>query len=226
MFLNDTPETLQGGAIILGKDDWHEGVLGIVASRLVEKFHRPAILISFHGDTGKGSGRSIPGIHLYDALCGCSAFLEGFGGHAMAAGVRIKKENIQGFRECLERTIAAQSTGQDLSPELIVDSRLTFDMITEKLMDELALLQPFGQGNSEPLFYAENVRVAYSKVIGNDHRRLSLTQGTMATPPLNAIWFNPGSDNLSRQQFDRLIFKLRWNHWNGKKSLQAVVEDV
>jgi len=226
MYLNDAPDALHSSAIILGKEEWHEGVLGIVASRLAEKFHRPAILISFHGDTGKGSGRSIPGIHLYDALCGCSPCLEGFGGHAMAAGIRVKKENMQNFRDCFEKNIADQAKGQDFSPALTVDSRLTFDMITEKLMDELALLQPFGQGNSEPLFCAENVRVAYSKIIGNGHRRLSLVQGTAKASPLNAIWFNVDSDNLERQQFDRLVFKLRWNHWNGKKSLQAMVEDL
>lgn len=226
MYLSDTPEAFQKNAIILGKSEWHEGVLGIVASRLVEKFHRPAILISFHGNTGKGSGRSIPGIHLYDALCECSPCLETFGGHAMAAGIRIKKEKIQKFRDCFEENIAAQSTGHDRIPELTVDSLLTFDMISEKLMDELTLLQPFGQDNPEPLFCAKNVRVTHSKIIGNGHRRLSLVQGgNAAAHPLNAIWFNPDGDDQTRQHFDKLVFKLRWNHWNGKKSLQAMVEN-
>ena len=116
MYFTHEPEHLDKKAIVLGKEGWHQGVLGIVASRLVERYYRPVILISFDGDTGKGSGRSIPEINLYDALCGCSEHLEGFGGHPMAAGISIRRENLPAFQQKFETIIKEIGGICDLAP--------------------------------------------------------------------------------------------------------------
>ncbi len=227
MYFNEEPGHINKNAIILGNQSWHEGVLGIVASKLVDKFYRPVVLISFKDGIGKGSARSIPGINLYDALCQCSGYLEGFGGHSLAAGLRIKKENLKGFQDQFEKSIAAMASDQAMIPNLRIDCRLDFDMISDRLIDELNLLQPFGQDNPEPLFCAENVVVKYSKIIGKNHRRFSFMQSnSRSDKAINAIWFNVSEDNIYKQHFDKIAFKLRWNHWNGKKSVQAIVEEL
>ena len=225
MYFKEEPEVTNKNAVILGKQDWHEGVLGIVASKLVEKFYRPVILISFKENIGKGSARSIPGINLYDALCQCSQYLEGFGGHPMAAGLSIKRENFKAFQNQFEKIIKTMTTGHVLRPMIRIDCRLDFDMISDRLIDEISSLQPFGLDNPEPLFCTEKVDVSFSKIIGKTHRRLTLRQRhSKSNKTVNAIWFNVEGENLNKQYFDSIVFKLRWNHWNGKKSIQAMVE--
>ncbi|MDO9264125.1 MAG: single-stranded-DNA-specific exonuclease RecJ [Desulfosalsimonadaceae bacterium] len=225
MYFTHEPEHLDKKAIVLGKPGWHQGVLGIVASRLVEKFYRPVILISFDGDMGKGSGRSIPGINLYDALCRCAEYLDGFGGHPMAAGIKIRKENLTAFQAQFEKTIEDMGTAKDLTPTLSVDCLLDLDMISDQLINEIEMLQPFGQSNPEPVFAVENVDVVFSKIIGNNHRRLSIKQRHSKTgKSINAIWFNVEGEDQHQKYYDRLAFKLRWNYWNGGKSIQALIE--
>ena len=225
MYFNEEPEQISKHTVILGKQDWHEGVLGIVASKLVEKFFRPVILISFNNGIGKGSGRSIPGINLYEALCQCAEYLEAFGGHPMAAGLSIKRENLKPFQNQFEKIVATMTTGQEIIPNIRIDCRLDFDMISDRLIDEMSLLHPFGQDNPEPLFCAEKVDVTFSKIIGKNHRRLTLKQrNSKSNKAVNAIWFNIEDDNMHKNYFETIAFKLRWNHWNGKKSIQAVVE--
>jgi single-stranded-DNA-specific exonuclease len=225
MYFTHEPEHLINKSIVLGKQRWHQGVLGIVASRLVEKFYRPVILISFDGDMGKGSGRSIPGINLYDALCRCSEHLEGFGGHPMAAGISIRRENLPAFQQKFETIVKEMGGNCDSAPALHIDYLLDFDMISHQLMDEIDWLQPFGQGNPEPVFAAEQLDVVFSKIIGHNHRRLSLKQRHSRNGyTLNAIWFNVEGEDQHQKYYDRLVFKLKWNYWNGKKEIQAIIE--
>ncbi len=225
MYFNEEPELINKNAVILGKQEWHQGVLGIVASKLVDKYYRPVILISFKENIGKGSARSIPGIDLYNALSQCSEYLEGFGGHPMAAGLSIKRENLKQFQNQFEKTVAAMTAGQEIIPSIRIDCRLDFDIISERLINEISSLQPFGQDNPEPLFCTEKVDVTFSKIIGKNHRRLTLKQrNSKSNNTVNAIWFNVEGENLNKKHFDTIVFKLRWNHWNGKKSIQAVVE--
>jgi single-stranded-DNA-specific exonuclease len=225
MFLNDTPEQLRKSVLILGKHDWHEGVLGIVASKLAEKFFRPVILVSFDKNTGKGSGRSIPGIDLHDALCRCASYLDGFGGHPMAAGLSIKRENFTRFQEVFEKTVSTMTEDHKPAPRITIDTRLDFDMISDALVDEITSLAPFGPENPEPLFCAEHVDVAFSKLMGGKHRRLKLRQRrSNSQNTLNAVWFNVEGENADLHHFNLLVFKLKWNHWNGKKSVQAIIE--
>lgn len=224
MYFTHEPARLDQKTIVLGKQGWHQGVLGIVASRLVETFGRPVLLISFDGDQGKGSGRSIPGINLYDALCRCSGHLDGFGGHPLAAGIRIRRENLPAFQEQFEAVVTSMWADHDLSPRLQVDCLLDFDMISDDLLDGLEGLQPFGQGNPEPVFAATALDVVFSKPIGHAHLRLSLKQRHSRTGRvLQAIWFNAAGANPRQNHYERLAFKLRWNYWNGKKDIQAMI---
>lgn len=224
-YFTHEPENLSPKTIVLGKQGWHPGVLGIVASKLVETYYRPTILISFDNGLGKGSGRGIPGLNLYDALCRCASYLDGFGGHPLAAGLKIRKENLPGFQRAFEETIARMSQGRDLIPTLPVDCVLDLELVSEGLVDELERLQPFGQGNPEPLFAAEDVEVVYSKTLKDRHRRLSIRQRRgKNNKPISAVWFNAPEACLHGNHFDQLLFKLRWNRWNGRKEIQAIIE--
>ncbi|VEN73428.1 Single-stranded-DNA-specific exonuclease RecJ [Candidatus Desulfarcum epimagneticum] len=215
------------GPLVLSSPDWHEGIIGIVASRLAEKFSMPAILISTRSGIGKGSGRSVRGFDLYRALSRASGELERFGGHAMAAGFSIREKNIPRFRGNLQKISAECSAPGGPGPGLVIDCRLDFAHITHRLMNELKSLQPFGPGNAEPLFMAENVSAVSSKILSGGHRRMALSQdGGRKT--LHAIHFNfNGSPDMPPPTvFEKIAFRLRWNRWKNQKIPQAVIEDI
>ncbi len=226
-YVNDHSDILRQQTLVLSNSGWHEGVIGIVASRVVEKYFRPVILISTRNGMGKGSGRSIPGVNIHEGLLACADDLEFFGGHAMAAGLTMKSENIRQFQEHFEN--AVRNMGQNaVSPTLIIDHELNFEDISDELIDELESLAPFGEGNPEPLFTAVNVRVSASKILGENHRRMTLRQqiSDRTSRAVSAIQFNIGADAALRNHFERMVFRLRWNRWNGKRTAQIVVEEV
>jgi single-stranded-DNA-specific exonuclease len=225
-YLKINPSLLGRRSLVLSQDGWHAGLLGIVASRLMERYYRPVILIATDDGLGKGSARSVPGVNLYAALAVCRPHLEAFGGHSMAAGLKIRQENIAGFRNAFEKAIQGVAQPEDLIQTLLIDSDLEFTTITERLIDELESLMPYGAGNSEPLFMASNVRVISSKIVGRNHRRMVLRQSSgRPSPSFQAILFNVDDRVAGKNNFARLIFKLRWNRWNGKKIAQIVVAD-
>ena len=225
-FLVKEPWILEGKTMVLWNRQWHEGVLGIVASRMVEKYYRPVVLIAVKDQICKGSARSMPGIDLYDRLSGCGPVLEKFGGHAMAAGLSLTYENLDAFRSRFEDSVSQSLSPHDLVPELTVDQELEFTEISERLIDEIESLAPFGAGNPEPVFMTRDVRVASSKIIGGRHRRMILTQsGNSNAKKINAIQFNAQTDKSLRDAFDRIAFKIRWNRWRGTKTAQLIVED-
>jgi single-stranded-DNA-specific exonuclease len=224
-YIQATPSVLQRNSLVLKHPDWHEGVLGIVASKLVERFHRPAILISIRNGIGKGSARSIPGFHIFKGLGKTSNHLERFGGHAMAAGLQIQAERIDGFREAFEAVVTEGTCQEDFVPTIDIDRELTFDDITPKLADELETLQPFGPDNSEPVFMARNVSVVFSKIVGGRHRQLRLkSPGASSNTIFKAIQFNVDPDAPPPTFLERIAFRVQWNHWNGNKSIQLIVE--
>jgi single-stranded-DNA-specific exonuclease len=225
LFFKQEPDNLKKKAIVLGDDRWHEGVLGIVASRLAEKYFKPVILISFNGESGKGSARSIPGINMYKALDSCSEFLDDFGGHPMAAGIKIKKENMKKFRIKFEQVVEEMKNQKQQAPVLKIDCQLNFDMITDQLLNEIENLQPFGEMNPEPLFCTENIQVIYSKQVGKNHLKLTLRQaGLPKDKTINAIWFNVDNEAQKTNFYKKIAYRLRWNHWNGRKKIQAIIE--
>jgi len=226
-YLETNPSLLRGRSLVLSREGWHAGLLGIVATRIVERYHRPVVLITTKDGMGMGSGRSVAGFNLYDALADCKPFLENFGGHSMAAGLKIKEENIADFQNAFEGFIQRQSQPEDLIPILQIDYELDFSAISDELIDELESLMPFGNGNPEPLFMAANVRVVSSKIVGKNHRRLVLRQSSAPNAPiLQAIHFNATDPASQKYTYSRIAFRLRWNRWNANKTAQIVIEDL
>ena len=226
-FIENNPSLLHRQTLVLSREGWHAGVLGIVASRLMQNYHRPVVLISVQDGIGKGSARGVEGLNLYDALADCHSFLENFGGHAMAAGLQIREEKIADFQNAFESVIQRTTSPDDLTPAIHIDCELDLTSISDGLIDELELLMPYGTGNPEPLFLARNVKVLNSKIVGQNHRRMILSQASgYARTAIPAIQFNLEADDTQKTSFDQIVFRLRWNRWNGKKSAQMVIEDL
>ncbi len=224
-YIQANPTVLQKNALVLKHPEWHEGILGIVAAKLVERFYRPVVLISIKNGTGKGSARSIPGFDLYDGLTKSSRYLDRFGGHAMAAGLRIQADRIDEFREAFETVVTENTSREDFFPVVTIDRALSFDDITPDLVEALETLQPFGQDNPEPIFMARNVSVAFSKIVGLRHRQLRLKQSGARTGGIfNAIQFNINPEEPPPTFLEQIAFRLHWNIWKGRKNIQLVIE--
>ncbi len=225
--LKHQPDLLKAQTLVSWNSGWHLGVLGIVASRMVDVHYRPVVLIAVQNEVGKGSARSIPGLDLYAALRECRHLLEDFGGHAMAAGLTIRMENLIDFQRAFEKAVSQMAHPDDHIRKLTIDSEICFDDISAKLMDEIESISPFGIQNPEPLFMARNIKVLSSRIVGQHHRKMTLTQDDRrSAKSINAICFNAAKNLLSATSFARLAFRLRWNRWNGNKSIQLVIEDA
>lgn len=224
-YLDNNPDLLQNRSIVISSVGWNEGILGIVASRMVEKFNRPVVLFAEKDDFAKGSARSVPGFNLYEGVMACSGLLDAFGGHSMAAGIRIKIQNIDKFRDEFEKTVRAGM--KDSPPFSEIDCEIRFDDIDEAFTDELESLKPFGAGNPEPIFISRNVKVLSSEFVGGNHRKMVLSQTSGdGEKIINGIQFNTNQYLPEINFFESIIFKLRWNRWNGNKSIQIIIEDV
>jgi single-stranded-DNA-specific exonuclease len=218
---------LQNSSLVLARDEWHEGVIGIVAARLTEQYHKPVIVISVRDDVGKGSARSVEGIDLYRILQRCKDPLEGFGGHAMAAGLRIKKDNLERFRQLFEQSVKHEMANRKSSPEIRIDAQLDLHHISNRLIDDIQRLRPFGQANAEPVLMVEHVRAVRSRIVGGRHLKMWLTQpGEGAGRTFEAIQFNVDPDRPAPVDIEAMAFRLQWNFWNGRKTAQLVVEDM
>ncbi|GAW92699.1 single-stranded-DNA-specific exonuclease RecJ [Calderihabitans maritimus] len=214
-------------AIVLASPLWHSGVIGIVASRLVEQYYRPVVLVALEGEIGKGSARSIPGFHIYEALSRCSHYLESYGGHEQAAGLTIKKEKILEFRQHLNH-IAREILPEDkLKPLLHVEAEVLLPQVDCQLAREISLLSPFGAGNPEPLLACRGIKVVQCREVGKngEHVKLKLRSG-------HQEWDSIGFDMewakelaSTSEQVD-LAFIPRLNTWNGRRSLQLQLKDV
>lgn len=226
-YLAQNPSLTRGCTLVLARAGWHEGVLGIVASKIVEKYFRPVILISLKNGFGKGSGRSIPGVDLHAGLTACADDLEFFGGHAMAAGLKIRADHIGQFQKNFEKAIQDAAAPADFFQTLLIDAELNFNDISDGLVNDLESLAPFGEGNPEPIFISRNVKVLSSKMVGQNHRRMVLGQPTRGRTgrTLNAIHFNIDTAAPCYENLDQIAYRLQWNRWNGKKTMQIIIED-
>jgi len=209
-------------SIVLASPDWHPGVIGIVATRLTERFYRPTVLIALEGDSGRGSGRSIRGLNLHAALQSCRRSLLGFGGHPMAAGLSIRAANVPRFAEEFEATVRAVTRPHDFVQQVDVDAEIAFTDITPALLEDLARLEPHGPGNPEPLFLARQVTVLSHRVVGQNHLRLFLRQGNRA---LTAIGFGMAERPLEDGAALDILFFPELNEWNGSTSIQLRLRD-
>jgi single-stranded-DNA-specific exonuclease len=217
-----SPDVAQRHSIVLASETWHQGVIGIVASRLVERYHRPTILIALGTDgVGKGSGRSIPGFHLLEAITACSTHLERFGGHRYAAGVGLQADRVAAFADAFETVAGSLLTAEDLLPRLDIDAELRPEEVTKELAIELKRLEPFGAGNPEPVLLMRGLTVSERRVVGEGHLRLRLTGlGCSFT----AIAFRM-ADREPYNQVDIAFFP-EMNEWNGTSSLQLRIKDL
>jgi single-stranded-DNA-specific exonuclease len=225
-YLKDTPGVLEKPAIILHRQGWHLGVLGIVAAKISKRYHKPVILITFNGDTGKGSGRSVPGVNLYDALSACSETLTGFGGHAMAGGLEIRLEKLYAFQKTFIQHVKEITEKSPLVPSMDIHGRIDFNDIKPTLLDELEKFHPFGSQNPEPLFIANDVSVVSSLAVGEKHRRLVLSSKNSETDThFMAMHFHTAMRTDYPGKFRHLVFRLQWNKWNNTRSPQIIIED-
>jgi single-stranded-DNA-specific exonuclease len=230
-YLQDHPGRLKMRTIVLYRDSWQQGLLGIVASRLVDLYFRPVVLISGQGSNCRGSARSIPGFDMYKGLESCSSFIQEFGGHKMAAGLSIKADQIERFCHAFEFEAKKRLTSELMIPEVDVDCKLSFSEISAAILDELESVQPFGSDVPEPLFLAENVYVLFAKTVGENHRQMRISQVKQGRDhregqAINAIQFNINPSEPVPDMYDRVLFRLKWNYWNGKKSPQIIIEDT
>ncbi|HUF12427.1 MAG TPA: single-stranded-DNA-specific exonuclease RecJ [Longimicrobiales bacterium] len=217
-------------AVVLAREDWHPGVIGIVASRIAERVHRPAVLIALRGGAaGRGSGRSIRGFDLVDGLRACASMLDRFGGHRAAAGLDIQPDRVDEFRDALNRHARASLTPADLTPSVIYDVELGLDEATPELVRLLRHLGPFGKGNPAPVFLVRGVRVPdppRALGTGGDHARLTLTSDGAA---LLAVGFRIGARLCEPGACDGpldVVLQLQVDHWRGEERLEARLLDV
>ena len=214
-------------AVVVGKRQWHVGVVGIVASRLVERFRRPAVVIAFdeHG-FGRGSVRSVPGLNVCRVLEKCSDLLEGFGGHPAAAGLKIWEEKFPSFQERFSSLVADERRDKAPSTVLDVDAQVSLGQVDHRLLGELAHLQPFGIGNPEPTFMAVGLRVLEQRIVGDDHLKLIVRQ--THSVPFDTIGFRMGSwDGVKKLQDHPidLAFVPERNRWRGLDRIQLRIRD-
>jgi single-stranded-DNA-specific exonuclease len=211
---------------VLYAEGWHPGVIGIVASRVVERFHRPAVLVGVKDGVGKGSARSIEGFHLYDALSGCADLLSRFGGHKHAAGLTVEARHLPAFREAFERIAHQRLTPEDLVPRCRVDAVVGVGELDERAVEALQRLGPFGQGNPEPVLMLRR-QVARPRVLphksgGAAHLKLAL----VGAPALDAIGFGMADRlGLTEGPID-LAFQASIDTYKGERKLSLKLKDL
>jgi single-stranded-DNA-specific exonuclease len=214
---------LQGRTtVVMASTEWHPGVIGIVASRIVEQCHRPVILLAVQGDEGRGSGRSIPAFHLYNALAASSAHLLKFGGHQQAAGLTLSMDNFESFYDAFDRYAAENLTQEDLVPQLSLDAELSPTELNSGLVGFLEQLQPFGMGNPEPVFLIRNLQIISCRTIKETHLKLRLRS---ADAVLDAIGFKMAGRAAENDMVDIACVPER-NIWNGRESIQLRLKDI
>jgi len=214
--------------IVLAGDAWHSGVIGIVASRIVEDYCRPTILINSQEEICPGSGRSLPGFNMHAAIGECSELLEGFGGHEMAAGLRIQNGKIDEFADAFEKYAAENLKEELLVSTLKIDALCNIGSFNENVIKQLGLLDPAGQGNRKPMFATRGVRlIAPPRKVGakGDHLQISIRDNTGS---VRCIGFNMGRLEKKLQEVDSfsVAYEPKMNHYNGNSTVQFVLEDI
>ena len=214
--------------IVLADDSWHTGVIGIVASRVIDDYFKPTILINTANGEGQGSGRSIEGFNIYDGLNACSKHLKGFGGHKMAAGLQIEKKNIEAFAEAFEEYAQQNLSDEQIISHLDIDGQCKIAEFTESTVRQINLLEPFGQGNPKPIFATRGVhRISPPRCVGvrGDHLQIAISDNTGS---MRCIGFNMGK--LEKKLLEADTFSVAYepglNTYNGRTSVQFVLTDI
>ena len=221
-------EEEKGFSTVVYQEDWHKGVIGIVASRLIEKYYRPTLVFTKSGDMLAASARSVKGFDVYNALQECEEFIEQFGGHKYAAGLTLRPENYTNFKDKFEEVVKRTIDTKLLTPEISVDAAIDFSEITPKFFRIIQQMAPFGPLNMKPVFSSTSVRDnGYGKQVGANkaHLKLNLFQGDNKKT-FNAIGFNLGTKMEFVQNDFNVAYALDENEWNGHKTLQLVLKDI
>lgn len=224
--IEDDPIHNSKKSTVVFQSHWHKGVVGIVASRLIEKYYKPTVVLTQSGDVITGSARSINGFNLYEALHACRAHLLGYGGHFAAAGMTMSVDALEGFKIAFEEAVAARITEEQLTPEITINATLALDDIGLQFYNIIAQMEPFGPDNMRPLFIAKGVYdTGYTKLVKEQHISFSVTQGKSN---VRGIGYNmPEHMKIikSGKPFD-LVFQLQLNEWQGNQSVQMQVMDI
>lgn len=224
--ISSSEEFINRKSTVVYKEDWHKGVVGIVASRLIETYYRPTVVLTKSGDIAAGSARSVAGFNLYEAIHACREHLLGYGGHFAAAGLSLLPENIASFSAAFEQVVSSTISPELLTPEITIDSTVSFTDLTPSFYNIIQQMEPFGPENMRPIFLAESVTdTGYSKIVKEQHLRFVLNQGGVT---LTGIGFNMADKFemlASRKPLD-IVFSLDLNEWNGTTNLQLRMIDV
>jgi len=223
--IEENIEWVNSKSTVLYQPHWHKGVVGIVASRVIERYYRPTIILTQSGEYAAGSARSVPGFNLYEAIHACKDHLLGYGGHFAAAGMTLETANIEAFRLRFEEVVASTINPDLLIPEIVIDAEISFKDITWPFYNILCQMEPFGPENLRPVFITRNVvDTGYSRVLKEQHIRFSLRQDSFN---FTGIGFNMADrfGILQAKQPIDIVFKIDENEWNGEKNLQIRVID-
>ncbi|HEX7415786.1 MAG TPA: single-stranded-DNA-specific exonuclease RecJ [Smithellaceae bacterium] len=222
--INNNPDIEKMHALVFASDKWHPGVVGIVASRLVDLFSRPAFVISLKNGVGKGSGRSVSDFNIYKGIQQCASLLLSYGGHYRAAGISIKEADIAEFASLLDEIIRNTVQSPELVSPTLIDSECLLTDINLNLISQIEMLAPFGSKNPEPVLCARNIKAASPTIVGNNHLKMRLNGNGMSC---DSIWFNMGNhlSALTGANLD-VAFTPQINYWNGASEIQLKMKDV
>jgi single-stranded-DNA-specific exonuclease len=230
MIANDQ-RTVNSRTTVLYKETWKKGVIGIVASRLIETYYRPTVILTESNGFATGSARSVHGYDLYQAIESCSDLLESFGGHMFAAGLTLKKENIKPFMERFEFYVNGTITEEQLVPRIFVDMELSFSEINEDFFKTMSQFQPFGPENMSPIFVSRNVfDTGSGRMVGSsgEHLKLDLCQESTGQKSFPAIAFSQANHFeyiRAGNPFD-VCYSLEMNEFRGNRNLQLNIRDI
>lgn len=224
-------KTINTKSTIVYSPSWHKGVIGIVASRLIDTYYRPTLVFTDSGEYLAASARSVKNFDIYQALEVCSEYLIQFGGHMYAAGLTMKKENFEAFKSKFEQVVEDTIQETDLVPEIEIDSIIRFSNITDKFLRVLKQFEPFGPGNPSPVFMSKQAfDTGYAKTAGvnGEHLKMTLKQRGVSNKKFPAIGFNLGRqfEKVKEKQFLDIVYSIEENKWRNKVSIQVQIKDM
>jgi len=214
---------------VVYQEDWHKGVIGIVASRLIETYYRPTLVFTKSGDKLAASARSVSGFDVYNALEACTDYIEQFGGHKYAAGLTLKEENYEIFKQAFENEVSKTIDKSLLTPEIKAEMQIDLPQVNDKLWRIIRQFAPFGPGNMTPIFMSDNIRdTGYGKCVGEDDKHLRITVTQTGKEKLVCIGFGLGDklDVISNKKPFKTVYSIDENHWQGNTSLQLKLRDI
>ena len=211
--------------IVMASADWHPGVVGIVAARMVDRYHRPCVMIALDAKsgTGRGSARSIPGVNLHAALSECEDLMLGFGGHPMAAGMTIAADRVEDLSRRLESVLARVTPSEALVPVRRVDLELPLERVDERVLVDIDRLEPFGPANPQPTFLARDVTVTSRRTVGSSHLKMALSGGGRIVP---AIAFGMADREVAEGDHLDVLYRPSLNEWGGRATIEVEVRDM